>query len=390
MKVTAIISEYNPFHNGHKYHIETAKKETNSDYTVAIMSGATVQRGEFSIIHQQRRAETAVKNGIDLVLELPTAYSCQSAEIFAKGSINIINKLNIVDTVCCGTESSSPETLEKIAKTIIENPKPYRETIEEALNQGNSFPKARSLAIKNVLGIDLSQSPNDTLALEYQKALLLNKSKIKLHTIKRKGQGYNESYNTTYYPSATSIRQAFRDNSLTEEMMPKESLENLTKYGKQIDTFPILQTIILRDQNKLKEIFDIEEGIENKIIKNIAYTNSKEELIALCKSKRYTYTRLSRVLNNILLGITKEEIKIALDFSQKPYAKILAFNNKGREILKNIGEEITLINKPSKFTPENKLQEILWNMDQKTNQIYLIMSKEENKNPLTISPVYVR
>lgn len=388
MKVLGIISEYNPFHYGHKYHIEKSKALTNCDYTVAIMSGCSVQRGEFAIIEQHRRAKTAIENGVDLVLELPVCYSSQSAEIFSLGSINILNRLNFVDAICCGSETKNLQDINQIVPIISNENQAYKNLLKKHLDTGISFPTARSLSLKELTGIDIGKGPNDTLALEYAKALYRLNSPIKLHTIKRQGENYNSSNLGQGFASATGIRDAFQQNTLTEELLPITSFQSLVSYGKIINTFPILKPLIIREGQKIKNIFDINEGIENSIIKNIKKAQTKEELIHLIKSKRYTHTRISRMLHNILLGIEKEPMTKIINSTEAPYAKILALNSKGKELItKTNKENITLINKTASFTEENELQKILHHYDTIANEMYLSLSKEKYISQTQISPV---
>lgn len=390
MKVLGIISEYNPFHYGHKYHIDQSKKTNNCDYTVVIMSGSVVQRGEFAILEQHKRAQIAVENGADLVLELPVCYSSQSAEIFGYGAVNLLNRLGLVDTICCGSESNNLENINILAPIIVDEKEEYTSLLKTYLEQGLSFPKARSQALQQLTKINIGHSPNDILALEYSKALYKLKSHIKLSTIKRNGQDYSSTATNQGFASATGIREAFKNNTLTPDIVPEQTLLALNKYGKTIDTYNILQAIIIREGLKIETIFDIKEGIENSILSNIKKANSKEELMNLLKSKRYTHTRISRILNNILLGLDKKSMETIIHSTEKPYTKILALNQNGKHLLSKIDQEqIKLINKPATFTPENQLQKILYNYDTIANDMYLAMSKETYISQNQISPVVI-
>ncbi|MGL5440111.1 MAG: tRNA(Met) cytidine acetate ligase [Filifactoraceae bacterium] len=385
MKVLGIISEYNPFHYGHRYHIEQSKKSTSCDYTVAVMSGPIVQRGDFAILEPHRRAKTAIENGVDLVLELPVCYSSQSAEIFAYGSINILNRLGFVNNISCGSETNNLDDINKIVPLLTKESISYNLSLKNQLSKGLSFPKARSQAILELTGMNLQNTPNDILTLEYAKAIEKLNSSINLTTIKRKGQDYNSPLIEGDFPSATAIRKAFKEGCFSPAFSPETALES---YGKLIDNFNFLKLLVFREDLKIRDTFDLNEGLENSIIANIKKANSKEELIDLLKSKRYTHTRISRILNNILLGLDKASMTKVIYSQEKPYAKILALNSKGRQLLGQTDkEQITLINKPATFIAENQLQQTLWHYDTIAYNMYLSLSKEKYISQNQISPI---
>ncbi|MGO1820465.1 MAG: tRNA(Met) cytidine acetate ligase, partial [Senegalia sp. (in: firmicutes)] len=209
MKIVGLVTEYNPFHNGHKYHLERSKYETNCDYSIAIMSGNFVQRGEPAICDKWSRAKMAIDSGVDLVIELPTLYSTMSAEFFSYGAIKILDSLNSIDFISFGSETNDLKKLNSISKILAFEPLEFKYSLKKYLNEGNVFPKARSLALKEILkDKDLDKiinNPNNILAIEYMKSLIKLKSTIKAHSIKRISSNYNDKNLTGEISSATAI-----------------------------------------------------------------------------------------------------------------------------------------------------------------------------------------
>ena len=198
MKVSGIIAEYNPFHNGHKFHIEQTRKMTGSDFVIAVMSGDYTQRGVPAITSKYLRTEVALLNGVDLVLELPLYYSVGSAEYFAIGAVSLLDKLGMVDSLCFGSECGNIRTLSQIASILIDEPTAYRSILQEELKRGTSYPKARSSALSAICSdspecIQALSTPNNILGIEYMKALLKRNSSIRPYTIKRQGSGYHDA-----------------------------------------------------------------------------------------------------------------------------------------------------------------------------------------------------
>ena len=241
--VVAIIGEYNPFHNGHAYHLQNTKEITNADCVIAIVSGGFVQRGNVSLIDKWSKADMALSNGVDLVIELPTVYSISSAENFAYGAIKILNSLKVVDTLSFGSEFCDLDVLEKIADTLIEEPPEFKTLLEHELSRGVSFPKARENALLMYLNdirkyANILSSPNNILAIEYLKALKRTKSKIKPMAIKRVNVGYNDLGTKNNFASATAIRQKIIDNTPSglSKLMPSKSYKILYNSIRETNT----------------------------------------------------------------------------------------------------------------------------------------------------------
>ena len=370
MKVLGLVAEYNPFHNGHLHHLLESKKVTDATHTIAVMSGNFLQRGEPALLDKWTRAEIAVKNGVDLVIELPAIYATQSAEFFSHGSISTLNSLNVVDSICFGSECGNIDALNFIAEIMAKEPKPYVDILKSHLDTNISFPRARANAIleyitkceySNFLNLDFTQmlsSPNNILGLEYIKCLINFNSSITPHTIQRFKADYN-SKTIDNICSATAIRESLKDTGLvspiksavppyTYEIMMDKVNSNFNFVFDE-DFYDLINYSILRNYNDLSYLFDINEGIENKILKSIFKSFSLIELAKEIKSKKYTLTRVKRILNNILLNISKEDVLYSKSITSMPYARILSFNDKGREIIKKIksSSEVEIINKMS-------------------------------------------
>ncbi|MGL4911202.1 MAG: nucleotidyltransferase [Romboutsia sp.] len=422
MNILGLIVEYNPFHNGHLYHLLKSKEITGATHTVAIMSGNFLQRGEPALFDKYTRAEMAVKNGVDLVIELPTMFACQSAEIFSYGAVNTLNSLNCINSICFGSEEGNIDTLSTISKILVNEPEEFRSLLKKYLNDGILFPTARSSALfdyiskYNLLDIskeellDILNSSNNILGLEYIKSLLKLDSNIKPYTIARISASYNSENITSNICSATAIRRSLKENnnlSQISDVVPSPTYSTMknkisSNFSPMFDDkyFDLLSSIILRDANILDTYFDVNEGIENKIYQSVFTSNSLNDLQQAVKSKRYTLTKIKRTLNNILLGITKEDMNKVKNIQAMPYARVLAFNDNGREIIKAIktNSEINIINKFANvaFNMNNNEFKTLISYDIKSSNMYNMIYYRNNRDLLKgpmdyfITPIYVR
>ena len=367
--VLGIIAEYNPFHNGHLYQIEEAKRQTGAEYVVAIITGNFTQRGNTSLVNKWTKAQMALENGVDIVLELPTVYSISSAENFAQGAIKVLESLRIVDTLCFGTETGDFAALNNIANVLYHEPKEYSAILNHELGKGISYPKARENALMMYLNdikryANILSGSNNILAIEYLKALKKLKSEIKPFPIERKKVYYNDEKIVDEFASSTAIRKlvALEQYDDLRKVMPRNSymllkeeirkgsyVLDLIKYEKEI-----LYTLRKMNIKEIADLPDVSEGLEHAI-KNAANScNSLLEFVNIVKSKRYTQTRIQRILVYVLLGITKKD----MENSKKviPYARVLGFNSKGKEMLSdicNINPKIQMITSVKKFTEQN-------------------------------------
>lgn len=388
--VVGIIAEYNPFHNGHAYHLEKAKELAKADYVIAVISGNFVQRGNVSLINKWDKANMALAEGADLVIELPTVYSISSAENFAYGAIKILNSLNIVDYIAFGTELDDINILDKCADILYKEPQKFVNLLNHELSKGLSFPKARENALLMYLNdirtySNVLSSPNNILAIEYLKALKKLRSHITPISIKRKNAGYNDLEITNNFASATAIRKKIIDNKPAglSKLMPANSyriLYNSIQKGhfvKDIKSFEKEILYVLRKMS-IKEISnlpDVSEGLEHAIKNTANSCNTIEEFMNIIKTKRYTNTRIQRILLYALLGITKDDMKNSTKV--QPYIRVLGMNKKGKDLISVISHSnpnlniITSVKKYLDSTPNKTLQNML-NIDINATNTYTL------------------
>ena len=402
MNITGIITEYNPFHLGHELHLKSSKEITNCDGVICVMSGNFVQRGLPALTDKWTRTKMALEAGVDLVVELPTLFATSSAEFFAFGAVSLLNSLNVVNNICFGSECGDIDLIKKLSEIIINEPPIFKEYLKDYLKEGLPFPKARSESLMKYLDdnnykIDFSylekvlNSSNNILAIEYCKSLYKLQSSIKPFTIQRLGADYNdEKLSKNEIASASAIRKSIYTSNMEESLdfMPEYSYNLLknTSFSDLDKMFDLVKYAIVSNPNVLKEIPEASEGIDNKIIQNIGKANSLDELINLCKSKRYSYTRLNRILCQVLLNVNKN--LLSLRKSSPNYVRILGFNNKGREILKEIkkNSEINIVNKLSKAKTDPLLE-----FDIKATNIYSFLNPSVKINSdYLISPIIFR
>lgn len=377
--VLGIIAEYNPFHNGHLYHLKESKKATGAEYTVAIISGNFTQRGSTSIIDKWKKTEMALQNGVDLIIELPVLYSISSSENFAEGSIKILNSLGIIDFLSFGSETSNIKILNNFANILYDEPKEYKKILSNYLDTGLSFPKARENAlleyIKNFEDVNTNfdnyqnilSSPNNILGIEYLKALKKYKSSIKPVCIKRSIADYNSSdisINTSI-ASATAIRELIKNKNFNtiKTVIPEKSysiLADCINSGCIISDLNCFEKEIIYVLRKMsiKEIAnlpDVSEGLEFLIKKAVNSCNTLTELLNTIKSKRYTITRLQRILLYALLDISKKDMKLSKEVNS-PYIRVLGFNDNGKKLISKIMDKNPnqpLITSVKKFVDNN-------------------------------------
>lgn len=366
--VLGIIAEYNPFHNGHLYHLLKSKEETNADTVIAVIGGNFTQRGDPSIVDKWTKAEMALANGADLVIELPTLYSVSSAENFANGAIKILNSLKIVDFVSFGAETEDLNKLNIIANVLYQEPKEYKDLFSASLKKGVSFPKAREEAITKYLHDTqyslLLSSPNNILGIEYLKALKRHESRIKPLCVKRKDAGHLSLEYNGEIASATAIRRLVYRNQtkdLKTFLTPSSYtiLSDEIKKGHFISYPFFFENIMiynLRNMSlhEISNLPDVSEGLEHLIKKAANSCNTIEEFINIVCSKRYTATRIKRILLYSLLKITKKDMEISKKIT--PYIRVLGFNSKGKNLLSKISNEnpkLSVITSVKKFENAN-------------------------------------
>lgn len=360
MNIVGLITEYNPFHNGHFYHIQEAKRRTGADAVVVIMSGDYVQRGTPALLPKQLRAKAALLSGADLILELPVCFSTGSAEFFAMGAVSILEQLGCVRSICFGSECADLQMLKTIAELFVQEPAEYRVFLSRELKKGTSYPAARQLALSSYLKSDeagqILEHPNNTLGIEYLKALCRLNSKILPYTIRRKGSGYHDKeVNEGHYSSASAIRQMLLEPSAFlpgKQTMPAKTQAGLNaqvppamsqllteSYGQRYPVYANDFSLLLKYQllRGTKEDFlsymDLSEDLANRILNRKNRFTSFEDFCRLLKTKEMTHARISRCLLHILLGITKEDMETYKHEGFGQYARILGFRKDRTDIL---------------------------------------------------------
>lgn len=351
MKTVGIIAEYNPFHNGHAYHIRKAKELTHADYCVVVMSGDFVQRGAPAVMNKYLRAECALKNGADLVLELPACYSISSAEHFARSSVALLDKLGVIDCLCFGSECGDIHVLTEFAKALLEEGPVFKKTLDQEIRQGHTYPQARNSALEAstpqlTSHINVLTSPNNILGIEYCKALLFWESAIVPYTIKRTGSSYHDNSLDTGYCSALAIRESLRETGASEELakqIPSASLKlmqdaYLKSYPIFADDFSLLlqHSLLAGEDTGFTAYSDIDRELSDRIIKLLPKYSDFRSFCDLLKSKNRTYVRISRSLLHILLDIRKESLQEYGKEGWIFYARMLGFRESAAPLLSAI------------------------------------------------------
>ncbi|NSL50762.1 nucleotidyltransferase [Calidifontibacillus erzurumensis] len=355
MKAVGIIVEYNPFHNGHYYHVQETRKVTGADVVIAVMSGNFLQRGEPALVSKWTRTKMALEGGVDLVIELPYAFATQKAEIFAYGAAFLLDALQ-VDCLCFGSESGDINAFKHTVKMVKAKKKEIDDYIQNAKKQGKSYPRLaseayQSLQLSNNV-VDLSQ-PNNILGYHYLEALDRLQSHINPFTIKRKKANYHDhEFADNRFASATSIRKALIANGSylkeIQDVVPKTTYNHLQNYYQDFemyhfweDYFPFLKYRLLSTTAaELRQIYEIEEGLEHRLIHLISESATFHEFMTKLKTKRYTWTRLQRICVHILTNTTKEQMKaVAI---HPTYIRLLGTNLIGQAYLNKIKKNISL------------------------------------------------
>lgn len=356
MKACGLIVEYNPFHHGHVYHIQEAKKASQADCMIAVMSGSFLQRGEPAIIDKFHRTKAALVSGIDIVLELAYPYAVQSSDLFAKGAIQTLHEIGI-SNICFGSESGNVSHFITSYTIFKEKESIYKKILHEHLEQGSSFPEASKKAYQQI-GLtndqmDLSQ-PNNILGFSYVKTILEHNLPIKPLTIKRTNSHYHDQTITSTIASATSIRrQLFHDAHISPETaatIPDETRKQLEQYNDQATLwhtweyyFPLVHyRVMTMTLEELSAIQGVDEGLEHRIKKTARKATSFLNWMEAIKTKRYTWTRLQRTFVHILTNTKKIEIEAFVNAGSVPYVRLLGLNKKGQSYLHTIKKEMNV------------------------------------------------
>ena len=369
MKTVGLITEYNPFHNGHAYHIEKAKMLTGADRVIVVMSGDFVQRGAPAVMPKHLRAESALLSGASLILELPVCFATGSAEYFAQGSISLLNQLGCIDSICFGSECGDLHLLKEIAQILADEPIEYQTALRQALKEGASFPAARQKAL-NIYSDKYSEilaSPNNILGIEYLKALAKIHSKMEPFTIKRIGAGYHDMDIDGQFSSATAIRSdiyQLADVNSSSESIPLTHIQTQvpsschelmkenyqTRYPVKSDDFSLLlkAKLLSETADSLSHYLDMSPELANRILRLRNDYLSFEQFCDLLKTKELTRSRISRSFIHVLLGITNDWLTAMK--APAPYARILGFRKDHADLLGILKRtsDIPLITSPAR------------------------------------------
>ena len=349
MDIIGIVVEYNPFHNGHIYQLKKIKEMYPNSLIIIILNGYFTQRGDISIISKEDKIKLALDYGVDLVVELPIIYGIQSADIFAYQAIKILNELK-VKRIVFGSESNDINVLKNIASFQVNSD--FDLKLKEELDKGISYPNA----LKNIINIDFNYLPNDLLGISYIKAINKINSDIEPISILRTND-YHDKLSNDVIISAENIRNKFKNKEDVSIYTPSH---NYLKYIDEELYFKILKAKILTDTH-LNEYVDVNEGVENRLLKYITEVNNLKDFIEKVKTKRYSYNKINRMLLHILLGFKKEDNK---DYQS---IRILGFNDRGKKYLNNLDIKI----KEDKFVK---------NFELNSSRIYDILTNSNTYN----------
>ena len=378
MKSIGIICEYNPFHNGHIYQIKKIKEKYPNSIIIVCTSSSFTQRGEISILNKWEKTKVSLLNGIDIVIELPYVYSTQSSDTFAKYGVSLLEKLHI-NYLCFGSESNDTTKLLDAAKTQINNTE-FDNKVKLYMKEGYNYPTSLNNALKELINYDIKE-PNDLLAISYIKEIISNNYNIEVFNIKRTNS-YHDLDLDNKIVSASNIRNKLLENKNIKDKVPKETYDILKNKSLKNKYFEFLKYKIISETN-LEKYVDVDEGLNVRIKKSINNSKSLSELIMNIKTKRYTYNRISRMLNHILCSFTKEEND---KIKKLEYIRILGFTENGREYLNEIKDEIKLPILNKYDTKKYKALEIEKRVTDIYSNIYDNIIDQEIKN----KPIYIK
>lgn len=376
-KVVGIVCEYNPFHNGHLYQINKIKKKYDDPIIIACLSSTFTQRGELSVLNKWEKTKVALENGIDIVIELPYVYATQSSDIFASYSVSLLSKL-YVDVLCFGSEREDIESIKKTARYQVEDIN-FDIITKKYLNEGISYPTALNKALNELCNISITE-PNDLLALGYLKEIYRNGYFMDVYNIKRT-TNYHDLDSNAKVVSASNIRTRLLNKQNIKDKVPNNVYELLKDKVLETKYFEYLKYKILTEED-LEKYVDVDEGLNTRIKKAILKSNSLDELIKNIKTKRYTYNKISRMLNHIFCSFTKEDNK---KVKYLEYIRILGFTDKGRNYLNEIKSEIALpiLNKYN--TKYDALR-----IEKRITELYSYIYEDINKQEIQNIPIYIK
>lgn len=375
-KVLGIIAEYNPFHNGHKYHIDEAKKIVEPDITICAMSGNFVQRGEPAIFNKFTRAKNAISNGIDIVAEIPTYFAVSTAETFAYSAIALLKNMGVTH-LSFGVETNDIDKLNKIANLLIDEPEEYKVELKNQLSKGLSFATARENAVAKIIPNNLLKTPNNILALEYLKAIKYFNVDITIVPIVRTVEYYDDIIKNNI-SSATNIRKLIKDNKIFEYLIPKNSIISNPVFFEDFNNI-FLYKLKTATTSSLIKIPDVVEGLENRIISSVS-NNNIEDIINKIATKRYTMSRIKRILISLILDIQSNDLEVFKNNGYVEYIRILDISPVGKKYLSNINKisNIPVVTSIRKFLDNStNLQKQMIEKDILASNVYSLASGDE-------------
>lgn len=413
MKICAIICEYNPLHFGHLYHIEKAKELSGCDAIMCIQAGNFTQRGEPAIVNKYVRSHMAIEAGADIVVQIPTAYSCSSAEVFALAGVKIANSFENVTHLAFGCETENYELLKEMAKYFANEPKEYKEKLKKYLDAGNSLPVSRQKAIEELIkednvefseiteALNILTKPNNILAIEYLKALYKTKSKIQPVFTTRSNSDYNSADLNGKDSSATAIRTrllAKQKVKSIKKLVPdftyKIIKEEIKNYGlPDQELFGNLCSYVIKTSSaeEIKNVYDVSEGIQNRFIESAHKFKDFNELLLDVKTKRYTYTRLKRIVLRLLLKIDKEIIGQIYKMDKLPFIKVLAFNAEKQELLSSVEANTNIIIRNSNVVKNpDATYTALADIEDRANAVYNMLLRNSKEIPKFAPDLYTQ
>lgn len=393
MSTVGIIVEYNPFHNGHLYHLQESKRVSGAENVIAVMSGHFLQRGEPALVHKWARAEMALYMGVDLVIELPLVYAAQNAETFAHGAVSLLDELGVVDFLCFGSESGELSWMQELARLLAEEPPSFTEHLHRFLNEGLPYPKAYGRASALLMkeqgyeNLPVDQ-PNNILGLNYLLSLVRRKSKIQPLTITRQKAGYHQEEITDHQiASATAIRKLLiQKNSLMEikPYVPSTTYDVLRREMESRrcpmtwDNYYsyLLHQLIQYTPRDLQRIHEMNEGLEHRLKSCVVRSRNFEELMQQVKTKRYTWNRLQRLALYTLLNLTAEQYQLSRSDEGPQYIRVLGFTKKGQNLLKQIKQRSRL----PIITNLTRERQLMLELDIRAGAIYALGYPDPLKN----------
>ena len=384
MKIAAVICEFNPFHNGHKYLLSEIRNQ-GYECIICVMSGSFTQRGDVAVTDKWERTRVALENGADLVIELPVPFAVASAQRFAKGGVDIIKATGVVDKIFFGSECGDIKLIRKAA--LATESFEVQALVKGKMNNGEYYPQALENSVREIYGSDISAilaSPNNTLGVEYVKELI--GSKVEYDTIKRVGVEHDSCGTHGEYASASLIREMIFNNEDVNAFVPEETFGNpaMTEYGERAVLFK-LKSMSLED---FKNLPDVSEGLENRIFNAVRECNSLEELLKEIKTKRYTMARLRRIITSALLGITKD-----LQNSPMPYLRTLGMTYKGSLALSEISKNthlpiVTSVAQALKYLDDNAKEMLM--CDIRATDIRTVFEKTISKSGKDFTEAFIK